>query len=116
METGTIHQHRHVFPGYEGPDNKWWHSPTLVHKRYPTAHDGVIEEREHTPVPRGPRTAKQEALVLSFNEWGEPLTQEDVYASKRLYTQPPEYAALDAEAMVKEAAAHLMKTAAKNKV
>lgn len=65
----SIHQHRHVFPGYEGPDNKWWHDPKLVHRRYPTAHDGVIEERDHTPIPRGPR--KPEVPQYSYNEYGE---------------------------------------------
>lgn len=109
----TIHQHRHVFPGYEGPDNKWWHDPKLVHKRYPTAHDGVIEERDHEVIPRGSRTAKPVAAVLSYNEWGEPLTEEDVNPATRLYRNPPEYTALDADAMVKEAAAHLLKTTAR---
>lgn len=40
-------QHRHYFPGYQGPSSSnemWWHDENMVHKKYPTAHNGEILE------------------------------------------------------------------------
>ena len=112
-----MQQHRHVFPGYVGPDSSnggWWHDVNMKHTKYPTAHDQpILGTREFTP---GTRKGKVQVPALSFNEWGEPLTAEDVDANLALYKSPPEYAPLDATAMVQEAAAHLMKTSAKNGV
>lgn len=43
-------QHRHAWPertdGGDPTEISWWHDPKSVHRKYPTAHDGVIETRE----------------------------------------------------------------------
>ena len=48
----------------------------------------ILGTREFTP---GTRKVKQAALTLSFNEYGEPLTPEDVDANLAQYRNPPEY-------------------------
>jgi hypothetical protein len=67
-------QHRHFFPGYEGPkslNDGWWHDVNMKHVKYPTAHDvPALEEREHTVVSRGPNK-KVVTPIYSFNEYGE---------------------------------------------
>lgn len=102
--------HRHVWN--DGTFSNW-HEASRAHSKEEYANDTVFEERE---VAGRPKKGKQATPVLSFNEYGEPLTPADVDASVRLYEAPPEYAALDATALVREAAAHLMKTSAKNGV
>lgn len=89
-------QHRHVFPGYEGPKNdpdgsKWWHACTMVHRKYPTAHEVILEEREFTP---GTRTKKAVDPMYAYAPEYGPTKEE------ALYETPPEYAVAEA---VKEA-------------
>lgn len=100
-------QHRHVWN--DGTFSNW-HDATRTHTgKGPDGlyeDDAVFEEREFTP---GTRAKKAVEAAYSFNEYGEPviptpMTEGEVFMKE----------ALDAEAMVKEAVAHLMKTSAKN--
>lgn len=65
-------QHRHFFPGYEGPassNEKWWHDASMKHTKYPTAHDGeILETREWTVKSRGPNNgAAAKAAKLAYD-------------------------------------------------
>jgi hypothetical protein len=80
-------QHRHFFPGYEGPkslNDGWWHDANMKHTKYPTAHDGeILETREHVVTPRGPR--KEKAPQYSFNEYGEEVISREPTAGELEY-------------------------------
>lgn len=105
-------QHRHFFPGYEGPkslNDGWWHDANMKHIKYPTAHDGeILETREHVVVARGPNKAKVPMV------WDEYLLKMVPFVdpAKALYQSPPEYATpIAAAAVVKEAEEVLMDAA-----
>lgn len=101
-------QHRHDQPGHPNPgaSEKWWHDVNHVHTKYPTAHDHILGTREIDFTPK----QKKVKATLSFNEWGEPLTEADVDPNVKLYQAPPEYAVSEA---VAEAEAVLAKVPAK---
>lgn len=84
-----VRQHRHYWPGWKNAEELGWHDADQVHTKYPTAHEHIHSERV---IQRDAKPKKGKAPVLSFNEYGEPLTQEDVDANLALYKNPPEYA------------------------
>ena len=93
-----VKQHRHYWPGWKNPEELGWHDASVVHAKYPTAHEHIHSEREveRAAKPKG----KVKPPEFSYDEFGEPVIPPPPPTEAELFAA----AVAEAEEALKDAA------------